>query len=99
MSNYKVNASELNRVSTPWEVIEIPGAQGKPVIEDAQEKLRCVCRKTSCEKYGDMIPEKIEERLLQELNYIFDNQDEAIYLTLADVLLQEGVKSYYKNYI
>ena len=97
MSNYKVNASELNSVSTPWEVIEIPGVQGEPVIEEAREKLKCLCMKKAHEKYGNRVPEKIEERLFQELNYIFHNHDETIYLTLADVLLQEGVKPYQKN--
>ncbi len=92
-----VNAEMSEGVSTPWEVIEIPKAQGNPVEEDAQEKLRSLCMKAAHKKYGDIIPERMEERLLQELKNIFDNHDETIYLILAEVLQKEGVKSYQKN--
>lgn len=95
--NCHMNAGMSDGVARSWKIIEIDGAQGDTVIEDAQEKLRYLCIKSAQEEYGDTIPETVEVRLLQELNNIFENHDETIYLTLADVLLQEGVKPYQKN--
>ena len=58
----------------------IPDGTFPPIIEGSDEMLKEITRKTAFEKYGNPLPEVVEQRLDRELNSIISNGYAIMYI-------------------
>ena len=76
------------------ELLPVPKGKFPPRIEGDKETLRKTCMENAHKKYGDPLPQVIEERLLKELNSIIDNGYAVMYVS-AQMLVQKSLSDGY----
>ncbi len=71
------------------EIVPIPSGMHAPELEGCEEELREIAIKTCKERYGDPIPEYVEERLMRELDSIISNGYSVMYM-IAQKLVKKS---------
>ncbi len=92
---YRVVVSNTRDLAGRVEEIE-PLRQGKfpPKIENSEGILKDACYKNAREMYGDCLPQKIEERLNEELDSIIGNGYAVMYVS-AKMIVEKSLKDGY----
>lgn len=68
-----------------------------PHIEGGKQKLREICYKKAHVLYGENLPELVSQRIEEELSVINNNNHEAIFLIMGDLLSKAGLKEEPRN--
>lgn len=71
------------------EIVPIPNGMHAPELEGCEEELREIAIRTCKERYGDPIPEYVEERLMRELDSIISNGYSVMYM-IAQKLVKKS---------
>jgi len=71
------------------EIVPIPSGMHAPELEGCEEELREIAIRTCKERYGDPIPEYVEERLMRELDSIISNGYSVMYM-IAQKLVKKS---------
>ena len=71
------------------EIVPIPNGMHAPELEGCEQELRDIATKTCKERYGDPIPQYVEERLNRELDSIINNGYSVMYM-IAQKLVKKS---------
>lgn len=92
---YKVVVHHPREIAESIETITpIPDGTFPPKIEGSDEEIRSMVERAAMEKYGDPLPELVEQRVRRELDSIINNGYSVLYL-VAHKLVKKSMEDGY----